>query len=31
MGYCQVIDDVLDRIDTKGSGSLNEFHKNLLK
>ncbi len=25
------IDDVLDRINTKGSGSLNEFHKNLLK
>jgi hypothetical protein len=24
-------DDVLDRISTKGSGSLNEFHKNLLK
>lgn len=25
------VDDVLDRINTKGSGSLNEFHKNLLK
>ena len=25
------IDDVLDRINVKGSGSLNEFHKNLLK
>jgi hypothetical protein len=25
------VDDVLDRISTKGSGSLNEFHKNLLK
>jgi hypothetical protein len=25
------VDDILDRISTKGSGSLNEFHKNLLK
>lgn len=25
------VDDVLDRINIKGSGSLNEFHKNLLK
>ena len=25
------VDDVLDRINVKGSGSLNEFHKNLLK
>lgn len=25
------VDDVLDKISTKGSGSLNEFHKNLLK
>ena len=25
------VDDILDRINIKGSGSLNEFHKNLLK
>lgn len=25
------VDDILDKISTKGSGSLNEFHKNLLK